>query len=60
VSAPVSRETPSMSTGKPTSTRVTLTPAQRQAARDAGVDEVTYARGVMELENRKKAGYYTN
>jgi hypothetical protein len=60
VSAPVSRETPSMSTGKPTSTRVTLTPAQRAAARDAGISEIEYAKGVIELENRKKSGYYTN
>jgi hypothetical protein len=58
VSAPVSRSTPSPSTGRPTSTRVELSPAQREAARISGVDEFTYAKGVIELENRKKQGMY--
>jgi hypothetical protein len=57
-SAPVSRDTVSAATGRPATTRITLTAAQREAARDAGVDEVTYARGLMELERRKSAGYY--
>jgi hypothetical protein len=60
VSAPVSRESVSASTGRPTTTRITLTAAQREAARDAGVDEITYARGLLELERRKQAGLYQN
>src|SRR5512143_2714119 len=58
VSAPVSREAPSAETGRP-ATRITLTAAQREAARDAGVDEVTYARNLLLLEQRKKQGMYT-
>ena len=60
VAAPVSRESVSASTGRPTTTRITLTAAQREAARDAGVDEITYARGLLELERRKQAGLYQN
>jgi hypothetical protein len=60
VSAPVSREAPSAATGRPTTTRITLTAAQREAARDAGVDEITYARGLLELERRKQIGLYQN
>jgi hypothetical protein len=58
VSAPVSRESPSLSTGKPTTSRIELTPAQREAARIAGVDEFTYAKGVMRLNDLKKNGHY--
>lgn len=58
VSAPPTRESPSISTGKPTTTRVTLTPEQRAHAKASGVDELTYARGVQELERRKKEGHY--
>lgn len=57
VSAPVSREAPSAETGRP-ATRITLTALQREAARDSGVDEVTYARNLLELERRKKNGMY--
>jgi hypothetical protein len=60
VSAPVSRESVSVTTGRPATTRITLTAAQREAARDAGVDEVTYARGLLELERRKQQGLYQN
>lgn len=58
VSAPVSREPPSPSTGRSAPTRVHLSPEQREAARIAGVDEFTYAKGVQELERRKKNGMY--
>lgn len=59
VSAPVSRETVSPSTGKTSSTRVTLTPLQREAAKLAGIDELTYARQVQKLADLKKDGHYT-
>lgn len=58
-SAPPSREAPSAETGRPTTTRITLTAAQREAARDAGVDEVTYAKNLLLLQQRKKEGHYT-
>lgn len=58
VSAPVSRDSPSPSTGKPTSTRITLSPEQREHARISGVDELTYAKGVQELARRKAMGMY--
>lgn len=38
--------------------RITLSPQQREAARIAGVDEFTYAKGILELERRKKQGMY--
>lgn len=56
--APPTRDAVSVSTGKPSSTRVTLSPAQREAARISGVDEISYAKGVLELEKRKKNGMY--
>lgn len=58
VSAPVSRESPSLSTGKPTTSRIELTPAQREAARISGVDEFTYAKNLMRLNDLKKNGHY--
>lgn len=56
--APPTRESVSLTTGKPQSTKITLTPLQREAAKIAGVDEITYARGVQELEKRKREGMY--
>ena len=59
MSAPVSRETPNLSTGRPQPRReVELTAEQREHAKIAGVDDFTYARGVKELERRKKIGMY--
>lgn len=59
VSAPVTRDAPSPSTGKPVTTRITLSPEQREAARAAGVDELTYARNLIKLNELKKNGHYT-
>lgn len=56
--APPTRESVSVTTGKPQSTKVTLSPQQREAARIAGVDEVTYARNVQRLEQLKREGHY--
>ncbi len=58
VSAPVSREAPSLSTGKPATSRIELTPEQREAARISGVDEFTYAKNLMRLNDLKKNGHY--
>lgn len=58
VSAPVSRETPNLSTGRPQRRDIHLSAEQREAARIAGVDDFTYAKGVQELERRKKLGMY--
>ena len=58
MSAPVSRDAPSLSTGRPTTTRVELTAAQREAARISGVDDVTYARNLLRLNSLKQQGHY--
>lgn len=58
VSAPVSRESVSVANGRPTQTRVTLSPEQRDAARISGVDEKTYAANVLRLNELKKQGHY--
>ena len=59
VSAPVSRESISPSSGKAVSTRITLNPQQREAAKLAGVDELTYARQLQKLAELKKEGHYS-
>lgn len=56
VSAPVTRDNRSSLSGKQTApTRIMLTPAQREAARNMGVSDVAYARGVQQLDANKKA-----
>lgn len=59
VSAPPTRDVPSTSNGKRDGGRITLTPQQREAAKIAGVDEVTYAKGLQEVERRRKEGTYS-
>ncbi len=56
VSAPVSRSATNPSTGRQSSTRITLTPAQREAARDSGVDEITYAKNLQKMNEMKAQG----
>jgi hypothetical protein len=56
VSAPPSRSATSPSTGRQTSTRITLTPEQREAARMSGVDEITYARNLQKMQDLKSQG----
>lgn len=56
VSAPPTRDVPSARDGQSRPSRITLTPAQREHAKLAGIDEVTYAKGVQEMENRRKNG----
>lgn len=60
VSAPPSRENRSMDSGKPSNSRITLSPEQREAARNAGVDEVTYAKNLVKLNTFKKDGHYSH
>ena len=56
VSAPPSRSATNPATGRSTATRITLTPAQREAARDSGVDEITYARNLQKMQQMKADG----
>jgi len=58
MSAPVSRSIPSLSTGRSTSTRVTLSPEEREAARLSGVSETVYAAGKLRLQQAKREGRY--
>jgi hypothetical protein len=60
VSAPVSRGSHNISTGhhQESSSKIVLSPQQREAARWSGVDEVTYAKNLRKLQELKKAGFY--
>jgi hypothetical protein len=59
VSAPVSREIPSSTTGRPPSeTRVTLSAAEREHAKLAGISEVEFARQKLKLQALKASGHY--
>jgi hypothetical protein len=58
VSAPVSRDTPSMSTGRSTPTRIELSPEQREAAKISGLTDFEYAKNLIRLNDLKKAGHY--
>lgn len=56
VSAPVSRGNGHSMSGRPASpSRITLTPAEREMARNMGVSDVEYARGKVQLEANKRA-----
>jgi hypothetical protein len=56
VSAPVSRESFSYSTGRPTQSRVVLSRDERDLARSCGVSESEWARGKLKMEARRRAG----
>jgi hypothetical protein len=57
VSAPVSREVPtSIREDRGISSRVTLSILEKEIARSAGISEVDYATGKLELARRKAAG----
>ncbi len=56
VSAPPSRSAPSPTTGRPSNTRITLTPEQREIARLSGIDEITYARQLQKMNELKASG----
>lgn len=57
ISAPPSREPP-RSDGNRAPNRITLTPAQREAARASGISDVDYARNLLKLGQMKREGYY--
>lgn len=59
VSAPVSRETPSSSGNGDRPGRITLSAAQKEAAKIAGISEAEYAKNVIRLRNEKANGNYT-
>lgn len=59
VSAPVSREAPSSSGTGERPGRITLTVAQKEAAKISGVTEVEYAKNLQRLKNEKANGNYT-
>ena len=58
--APPTRDIPSSTTGKPSSTRVTLTAEQRQLAASMKLTDVEYARELLKLQEFKKSGHYTD
>jgi len=58
VSAPVSRDAPNLTTGRPQKRNIELSAEQREHARIAGVDDFTYAKNLQELDRRKKLGMY--
>lgn len=60
VSAPPSRSATNPGTGRPSNTRITLTPEQREVARLSGIDEITYARQLQRLQGLKADGHYNN
>lgn len=54
--APVSRDNRSVATGRATTpTRIELSPAERQVARDMGISDTAYARGKLQLAANKAA-----
>jgi hypothetical protein len=66
VSAPVSRDSISISTGRPVDTKITLTPAQREAAKFSmpgvapEIAEREYAKNLIRLEQARRAGLLQN
>lgn len=56
VAAPPSRSATSPSTGRASSTRITLTPEQREAAKMSGIDEITYAKNLQRMLDAKAQG----
>lgn len=58
VSAPVSREAPSSSGNGDRPGRVTLTVAQKEAAKMAGISEAEYAKQLLRLRQEKANGNY--
>lgn len=57
VSAPPSRSATNPGTGRPSNTRITLTPEQREVARLSGIDEITYARQLQKMNELKASGH---
>lgn len=58
VTAPVTREAPSATSGSGRTSKVTLTPQQKEAAKIAGISEVEYAKQFQVLLSAKADGNY--
>jgi hypothetical protein len=58
VSAPPTRDVPSMLSGRPASRRAPLTPAQREAARYSGISDQEYAEQLEKYEFQKQQGMH--
>lgn len=58
MSAPVSREVPSGGGGQRPSTRITLTPAQKEAAKMSGLSEADYAKNLIKMNEMKANGTF--
>ena len=56
--APPTRDIPSAGTGKPSSTRVTLTAEEREIARINKITEIEYAKQKLKMQELKKNGHY--
>jgi hypothetical protein len=56
VSAPPSRQATSPESGRPTATRITLTPEQREIAKLSGISEIEYARNLQRMADLKASG----
>ena len=56
VAAPPSKTATSPSTGRPSSSKITLTPEQREMAALSGIDEVTYAKNLQRMQQAKRDG----
>lgn len=56
--APPTRDIPSAGTGKPSSTKVTLTAEEREIARLNKITEIEYAKQKLKLQEFKKNGHY--
>jgi len=58
VAAPPSREAPSMGSSTPRGGQITLTKAQKEAAKIAGIEEKEYAMQLIKLQKAKSEGFY--
>lgn len=58
LSAPVSRDNPTLSGAPSRPSQIVLTKEQREAARIAGIDDFTYAKNLQKMNARKKDGAY--
>lgn len=56
--APPTRDVPSAGTGKPSSTKVTLTAEEREIARLNEISEIEYAKQKLKLQELKRTGHY--
>jgi hypothetical protein len=60
VSAPISRESPSWSSGRPANTHAPLSAAEREMAKASGISEDEYQRQKHKMNQLKAAGVLTD